>query len=61
MCNGVVYLKSKKQMPIALKPVIYPRDIQQDLPVNWCEGCRREIYEPDETLCRRCKGVKEYE
>lgn len=61
MCNRIVYLKSKKRMPIALRPVLYPRDAQQDMPANWCTVCRREIYDPEETLCRRCKGVKEYE
>ena len=47
-------------MPIALIPVIYPRDVQQDIPANWCAVCRREVYAPDETLCRRCKGENEY-
>lgn len=61
MYSRIIYLKSKKRMPIALRPVLYPRDVQQDIPANWCTVCRREIYDPEETLCRRCKGVKEYE
>lgn len=43
-------------MPVALRPAIYPRDVQQDMPVNWCAVCCREIYKPGEVLCRRCKG-----
>ena len=61
MCNGIVYLKSKKRMPVQLGKPIYPRDTQQDIPVAWCAACQREIYESRETLCRRCKGVKDYE
>ena len=62
MNNNITYLKIKRRMPIRVLPVIYPRDYQQDLPVNWCVGCRRELYTTEETLCRRCKGVrKEYE
>lgn len=61
MCSGIVYLMSRKRMPIAFRPAIFPRDVQQDMPANWCAGCRREIYEPGEALCRRCRGVKEYE
>ena len=59
MNAGIVYLRTKKRMPVRLRPVIYLRDIQQDIPVQWCIGCKRELYDPRHSLCRRCEGVKE--
>lgn len=60
MYYGIVYLKTRGRMPVCLLPGVHPRDRQQDIPANWCVQCRRELYSPDETLCRRCKGVKQY-
>ena len=57
MTNGIVYLKGNGRMPVRLQPVIYARDVQQDIPADWCIVCRRELYEPGQRLCRRCKGV----
>ena len=48
-------------MPVRLGVAVYPRDIQQDIPLNWCAVCGREIYHPDAHLCRSCEGGKEYE
>lgn len=57
MVNGIVYLKANKRMPVRLQSVICLRDMQQDIPANWCIACRRELYGPGQQLCRRCKGV----
>lgn len=55
--DGIVYLKTGRRMPVQMGSVIYPRDVQQDIPQGWCPVCRRELYAADEKLCRRCKGV----
>lgn len=60
MQNGIVYLKSRRRMPVCVLHRVYPRDLQQDIPVGWCVQCRRELYCAEEALCRRCKGVKQY-
>ena len=55
MNGGIIYLKPKQRMPVSLRPVIYLRDIQQDIPAAWCIGCKQELFSG--SLCRRCKGV----
>lgn len=47
--------------PIQRRPVIYLRDIQQDMPAGWCTACGQELYVPDLELCRRCERKEEYD
>ena len=60
MKQGIVYLKTRRRMPVRCIPLAYLRDTQQDIPVGWCAECRREIYRSETELCQRCEGVKEY-
>ncbi len=61
--NGqiIVYLKSNHRMPVQAVPCRHLRDLQQDIPANWCPGCGAEIFDADSVLCRRCKGEMSYE
>lgn len=61
MWNGIIYLRTRRRMPVRLGVAVYSRDIQQDIPLNWCALCGREIYHPDAHLCRSCEGGTEDE
>ena len=56
-----VYLKSKRRRPVRLTPGVGFQDPQQRLPVGWCSGCGAQLHDPQQTMCRRCKGGTEDE
>lgn len=64
MCAKILYLKSKRRMPVAISPVLLAEDLEDIPPPAWCIRCLREVYETGSLLCRRCKGEengKEFE
>ena len=54
---AVVNLKSKGRMPVRIVPAVYLGDVQQQLPMGWCIACRRELFEPEKSLCLRCERM----
>ena len=59
MTVSICYLKSGHRRPIALHPLPGLRDAQEELPVAWCSGCGRPVYEAGSTRCCRCKEKEE--
>lgn len=56
----ILYLKSHGRMPVQTSPPVHARDVQQDVPYNWCLKCKREIFQCARLLCPRCEGEYDY-
>ena len=52
----ILYMRDHRRMPVQTSPSVYTRDVQQDIPYNWCMKCKREIFQREKLLCPRCEG-----
>ncbi len=55
-----MYGAQSRRKPLRLRPVHYPRDSQQDIPLGRCSRCGQEIFSLGSDLCMDCERMKEY-
>ena len=51
---GILYLKPLLRRPIRTGPLLFPGDVQSDIPYAWCRECGREVFVWGQEICSEC-------